>query len=86
MTSPAYGWTARCRPIHVWDGVLSCKVLIALSLLAFVVNRHGVMGTAIQMQMGACDHMDFVMRSLLERQVGLGFDCMSIREAHEVVV
>lgn len=59
---------------------------MALSLLAFVVNRHGVMGTAIQMQMGACDHMYFVMRTLLERQVGLGFDCMSIREAHEVVV
>lgn len=75
MPSPAYGGAARCRPIRVWDSVLSCKVLLALSLLAFVVNRHRVMGTVIQMQMGACDHMDFVMRTLLEMPAGqdLGF-------------
>lgn len=85
VSSPAYGGMARCRPIRVWDGVLSCKVFMALSLPAFVVSRHRVMSTAIQMQTRACDHMDFEMRTLLETQVGLGFECMSICEAHEVV-
>lgn len=46
----------------------------------------GVMGTAIQMLMGACDHMDFATRTLLETQVGLGFECMNICEAPELVV
>lgn len=51
---------------------------MALSLLAFVVSRHRVMGRVIQMQMGACDHMDFVLHALLETQVGLCFECTSI--------
>lgn len=64
--------------LYVWDCVLLCKVLVALSLLAFVVSRHRVMGSVIQMQMGACDHMDFVLRALLDTQVGLAFECRSI--------